>query len=121
MAKVFMDRRDIAKRIMDGELALKQALVKETEDCEAVAEYVKKIKLLKSDGLVYMTSYRIINNSLIDKKAVLGVSKVAVLLEKQKLDQLKKLAEQLEVQYRSLETLATKAMNNIAIITECRC
>jgi hypothetical protein len=121
MAKVFMDRRDIAKRIMDSELALKQALVKEAEDREAVAEYVKKIKLLKSDGLVYMTSYRIINNSLIDKKAVLGVSKVAVLLEKQKLDQLKKLAEQLEVQYRSLETLATKAMNNIAIITECRC
>ena len=86
MAKVFMDRKDIAKRIVDSELALGRLVLKEAEDKRAVEEYQNKLKLLRSDSLVYIASYRIIKTSLIDKIAILETSKIAVLLEKQKLD-----------------------------------
>jgi hypothetical protein len=121
MAKVFMDRKDIAKRIVDSELALGQLVLKEAEDKRAVEEYQNKLKILRSDGLVYIASYRIIKTSLIDKIAILETSKIAVLLEKQKLVQLNVLSKQLEFQYRSLEGLATKALNNVMAIMGCQC
>src|ERR1700690_3953477 len=95
MAKVFMDRKDIAKRIVDSELALGRLVLKEAEDKRAVEEYQNKLKLLRSDSLVYIASYRIIKTSLIDKIAILETSKIAVLLEKQKLAQLNALNKQL--------------------------
>jgi hypothetical protein len=121
LAKVFMDRRDIAKRIVDSEIALKQFLEKEAEDKKAVEDYQSKLGLLGNDQLVYIASYRIVKGSLVDKKAAYKVSRVAVALEKQNLEQLKKLAEQLEVQHKSLENLAANALNNISRIMECGC
>ena len=113
MQKVFADRKDIASRILTAKTELNSAKSAEETVKQDVQNYELKLKTVKDSDPVFIISFKVIKNSLLDKKAKLVTAQIATASSKQKLNQLEKIGQGLEAEYRQLEQNLSKFSNNV--------
>ena len=113
MQKVFANRKDIASRILTAKKELNSVKSAEETAKQDVQEYELKLKTVKNSDPVSIVSFKVIKNSLLDKKAKLVTAQIATASGKQKLNQLEKIGQGLEAEYRQLEQNLSKFSNNV--------
>ena len=113
MQKVFANRKDIASRILTAKKELNSVKSAEETAKQDVQEYELKLKTVKNSDPVSIVSFKVIKNSLLDKKAKLVTAQIATASSKQKLNQLEKIGQGLEAEYRQLEQNLSKFGNNV--------
>ena len=113
MQKVFANRKDIASRILTAKKELNSVKSAEETAKQDVQEYELKLKTVKNSDPVFIVSFKVIKNSLLDKKAKLVTAQIATASGKQKLNQLEKIGQGLEAEYRQLEQNLSKFSNNV--------
>lgn len=113
MQKIFADRKDVASRILTAKTVLDGNKRIEAVAQDEVQVYEAKLKDIKNGKPVSITSFKIVKNSLLDKKVKLTTAQISTAAGKQKLNQLEKVGQDLEAEYRKLEEALGKSGNNI--------